>query len=338
MSSKKDILRAWRNFPMQTLEEFKKGLKKISKETRTSPEKVVRNILKNNIHDEIYISGVISAQSYHSKKYNKHVCLFGEIHREDKCPSVSSSITNLIRHTILSNPEKLIDIFVETSFAFKNKKRPLVEPKSAIDLFEEEFEHCFSYEKACPYPNARFHYADIRNTMPHIYGKLVSLLYQFEDGKTPKKQIEKAIKSYTFEKFEYDLENTKIKKQIRNIPYDDVKKHLETKYEIVRKKVQILLKSINSTKDIEVLKVLIRKLHLQESRVMDLYILGRMFRKFKTLKSRPIDSPKYIFIYGGETHIYRISRTLEKFGFGEGFIVESDISCVNGSGLLPIFG
>ena len=164
-----------------------------------SREQTVLNLIEY-LNSSVFVAG----PSYLCKLYNPHtnklVCVFGEYHiqqfhclRTKKKPIL---ISKFIKQVVESNPNKLIDIFLEFPLRSEkhtfelNVKEPNVDYISKIYtnwkesteemtneyidipqlwLIYAAFENCFQIHKqACEYKNTRFHYADPRK-VPQLY-------------------------------------------------------------------------------------------------------------------------------------------------------------------------
>lgn len=272
-----------------------------------------------------FISGPINLTEHYSKKYNKHIYIFGDIHvKQSHCPLLSSTPENTISLKdflveIATNTDKPLDIFLEVSYKSKKIKN-ITESKrykGYIDDIYREFASCFQIDKRnCKYKNVRFHYSDIRSYEPLRQILLMSLA--LVDNKFDKKFLESMDLYISYDTIEKSLKNInlkdllfnllKINKQIQNIPFENVrnlilsyKKSIPSFY--YNKEIFDILRKedLNEMKEKEsVLRQYGKLLSNSASQIMDLYVMARMFRKFK--KPAISETPENIIIYVGNTH------------------------------------
>lgn len=153
------------------------------------------------------IVGPITLTEQYSKKYNKRLYIFGDLHKIDShCPKntkKSISIEPFIEETLKQNQDKTIDFFLERDYIQEGVENP-----REIELYEQSktsnyifrindyFRNCFKVsKKECQFENTRFHYSDIRTLDNTYLNNIVKLLRQFEIVSTllPKSEEEMEI-------------------------------------------------------------------------------------------------------------------------------------------------
>jgi hypothetical protein len=132
--------------------------------------------------------------------------------------------------------------------------------------------------------------------------------------------------------FDIFINNTKILKQLNNIEDSDCKKILYQEFEDNCKPIlKLIFSQFSNKNNIEFIKnILDKKLYNPSAEflsnintlygsntneqfltpIMDMYLLGRIFRKFKNGKS-----PENIIIYSGDAHSCIYRKILDKLGF-----------------------
>jgi hypothetical protein len=118
-----------------------------------------------------YIQGPIGLAQDFSRKYNKMIYTFGDLHLHlPDCVFPAKAkvkqIDEYLRDVVISNPDKIIDIFVEATFISELKKdrSNLTEGKGYLAQVMQTWDNCLQVDKTlCPYKNVRMHYVDVRN-------------------------------------------------------------------------------------------------------------------------------------------------------------------------------
>lgn len=112
-----------------------------------------------------YLLGPVSMYELQNENGVK-IYLFGDIHKKlNDCSDKNFiTISELIKNTIVSNPDKIIDIFLEAEYLHKDKKNIL---DSYLECYLKDviydYKNCLQIDKKeCEFPNARFHYVDVR--------------------------------------------------------------------------------------------------------------------------------------------------------------------------------
>jgi hypothetical protein len=362
--------------------EYKKSLKShinitSRKKIKTSRDKSITKKLKNSeekkqdmkipddsklieiadTHKWNFIKGPVSITEHYSKKYNKHIYIFGDYHsietkcRKESTPGNSISISSFLGILpYLTNPDgtpKLLDYFFE--FDYKSRTfNPKLEGeyrgygKEIYDMYE----NCLQIEKdVCKYKNIRFHYSDIRS-IPILFNFLLYYYYLLE---ILHKNVNNAQQYYelidwvelnqlTKDPMKY-LESTKTKtkihKQYSKLQYPELEKEIENFYksiiiDLFRQylheqfitSTKTILELDNDLKNIEKrleksIEITTKVLLMGISRLMDLYLVSRMFRKFKNIKGRFSEPPTNIIVYVGEQHAENYRRFLDYLGFSK---------------------
>lgn len=121
-----------------------------------------------------FIEGATSLtlmESKHHKDLGKTIYLFGNLHNRDSlCKRDQKRVINIadfIESVIVKNPDKIIDIFLESGTMEDLKNFGYHEPSYANGfLFGDtcdKFKDCLHADKSkCKYKNTRIHYADVR--------------------------------------------------------------------------------------------------------------------------------------------------------------------------------
>jgi len=233
-----------------------------------------------------------------------------------------------IEKLIRQNDETAIDIFIET-----NKDNPNIFGEGNLNQVISYFKDCFSRDrKECKYQNLRFHGVDIRfeNLMYRgIYALMIIL--ERTPGYIPNinsEPIRSILKKLTSVDIKNLIKTTKILKQFSRLPleYPEVKKLLQTyisKFENIDiitqyQKMLELINSNNHTKYFDLLAK-IKELILYFAGMMDLYLLGRMFKTFSQTSKNFIfnthTNAERIIIYAGDKHANTYRTFLSKLNF-----------------------
>jgi hypothetical protein len=275
-----------------------------------------------------WLEGPISLTELYSERYNKHVYLFGDHHvRETTCQNNPDtiSIKDLINKTCVINSDQVIDLFGEVPIGDLYEQRfsfPDIYLRD-IDNLKTGCGHRKNTE--CAFDNVRFHYSDMRQSYIPSAGILIRLFYEkdFSRKKEILQQGENEFMEFygkpTWKKEVKDL-FFKIKKQIDNIQYPELYLLLIDMYEDVLEDIIFVFERVKthythgSSLSFSVGGYL-GKVDAKFTKLLDVYILSRMFRTFNQVKDRYSEPPKNIIIYAGDLHSQALKRTLTSLGF-----------------------
>ncbi len=326
-----------------------------------------KEIIKNTKYS--YLIGPISLYEYRSNKYNKRVYLFGDYHSKDamckksypsRNPYNTINIDKFIEYTLLQNPNKIIDVFLEATYTKGTIKEMLLEVyktsylADTIDTFKNpegtsrqaDSKDCLhdKKESECKYHNGRFHYTDVRNFTPDLF--IINAILDDSSDNKGKLELLKNLLSLFSDKDDSTfiltdiLKNTKIMKQLKNIKDESVKtvlinyvSNIISKNIITVKEMKRLLSILQKGEEMEIIDKIFyyylqNKWNKITSVLMDVYLLSRMFRSFSQKDSTSIhligekdDEINNIIIYAGDCHIRLYCEIFEKLDFD--FIEES---------------
>lgn len=253
-----------------------------------------------------YIIGPVSLVELYSKKYNKHIYLFGDVHlMSPVCDGKDYKLKNnrlLISEFLnLLTDNKNYDIFLEHWYDPKDKKYTEIYYKhtSFLKLINNE------RSRLARKPNVKFHYTDIRKKLTRRImqkdKKDKQKDKQNEKDKIDKNKIKEYIEYYKWDNLSNILDTLKIEKQLENIKDPEL-------YDILSKRLwstlQKLYKRYNTEQDILSLINTIRIV------LMDYYLLGRLFRTFSDGHT-----PTNVVIYVGDYHAYMYYNIFLMLGF-----------------------
>lgn len=291
---------------------------------------------------------------------SKTIYLIGDFHEKtSKCPE---NVTNndkilfqdLLVNELKQNPTNLIDLFVEASYINKlyPKTKYTYVDSYMIDVITH-FKKCLELSKeSCAHNNLRVHYVDVR-AYGNIQVTLLKVMYMVTTSllKDQDKLAQYSWNSLTKELDEektnplevldnlinmqniYDV--TKITKQLENINplYNEVRQRLTdilyyTNKEyvdnkaILRQYIQELNQNSFTDMDKKYLNYVWNILNNITVRLMDVYLLARIFRTFKSYDNKDKNIPELyknppdnIIIYAGQYHIDFYKRFLTDVGF-----------------------
>jgi hypothetical protein len=325
-----------------------------------------------------FIRGPVTLTEHYSAKYNKNVYVFGDIHVTNaKCPKHSNrnntiDFTSLLGSLpYLKNPDgtfKTIDYFLEIGYRSK------LFPKKGSDYYKgywqelfNVYKNCLQVEKdVCQYKNVRFHYSDIRhipllqNVMNYIWyledlesDNLKGAKHRYNDIKWD--QLQRVAMDVN--KYLEDVKITgKINKQYNKLQYPEVQKQLENSLEkdILNELRVLTPEFVKSTRDVvdknmkkidtitrSQVSINLRLILDGMSRLMDLYLIARMFRKFKKIEGKPSEPPTNIIIYAGDFHAKNYRRFLDRLGFSSkstaSMKLNADYQCIDVSKFVQPF-
>jgi len=256
------------------------------------------------------------------------ILLFGDRHvKESVCSNKNFQIYiwEWVSKHVFSNEGKNYDIFVEEEYRTKEYRNYGVKDCFIKD-FGEYFDGCFKRSKnpsECPYPNAKFHYTNIRllpdwskwilgieETMSRNSKKFL----RYDNDGVQMRTIVKKIKALTLLEC---IKDFKIDKQFKEtwLTPDEEKEITSYFMTRLRKPDLDVVNKIGKSglpqdkKDEHIHEILqVNFLIL----LMDWYTIGRMFRKFYNKKGKLEPMSKNMIVYEGQTHINNIVFILEK--------------------------
>ena len=297
--------------------------------------------------------GPISITNLYSTKYNKNIWFFGDVHIKAARCNVSKyeiiKFADLVKKELDRNQNKLIDIFIETKYITEEGEFIISSEEQSSYLGEiiQQFENCLQLDKtACAHKNARFHYVDIRQKQdkPSMLFDFLSVIVL---NLSSPDNLDEAYENYRelIKLFDYSLnavydvinnfnfmnyiKQSKIVKQIENIDDKDVVEKLFNhiskliiEAEVTKDKIKLIFNKIvkdmdtqNTNYDYEFYK-LNKKIFYINSELVDMYMIARMFRKFKELPGK-INIPAHnIIVYAGDAHVQRcVNFLVNNLGF-----------------------
>jgi hypothetical protein len=155
------------------------------------------------------IIGPVSLSEHHSKKYNKHVYIFGEKHIVNHtCKDSTEKSINIIEffdQILKENEDKKgpIDLYLETEYSTKEKVVQKRDPELFNDwlsLLETKYHDCL-IEKKCIYKNVRMHYTDLRKLYFSNLTQYINILFNIIVNVADKKQLMKEENKSILENF-----------------------------------------------------------------------------------------------------------------------------------------
>ncbi len=304
------------------------------------------------------IEGPVTLRELKSDIYNKWVYIFGDVHHHNiQCPEgviPTIHITNFIIKTIKDNPDKIIDLFIETSFINKSMPTRELHADSYLMDVTNSLKECLNINKDnCPYKNVRVHYTDVRIYLGHIFIQFLhwskhtdeeimrSDLNRKSKGKYIIDHIKDAMNMLEPKKI---MDQTKILKQLNNIEDEDLKiklyhyflNTLEIKYIPLMSIYDDFLKS----RTISDYKNYIKLTIVYIASLLDYYIVSRMFRTFNKGST-----PRYIMMYLGDFHAKNIGQILRYLDSNiyrklkMSFLMKynGSVQCLDATDLIPFF-
>lgn len=155
------------------------------------------------------IIGPVSLSEHKSKKYNKHVYIFGEKHIVNHtCKDLTKKSINIVEffdQILKENEDKKgpIDLYLETEYSTKDKVVQKRDPESFNDwlsLLETKYHDCL-IEKKCIYKNVRMHYTDLRKLYFSNLTQYINILFNIIINIADKKQLMKEENKSILENF-----------------------------------------------------------------------------------------------------------------------------------------
>jgi hypothetical protein len=337
------LARYYRHLNKQDLE---RCLKHLSAEMRIPRSLVDATVLEHSI-DTMHVDGVTMYCKLRSDRYNRVVYLFGEWHADKyTCtPEVAQIMFPDLLEAYLLATTTPLDVFLESPYVDPGVVIPVhgdpyVRWQRSSDLYAE----CLKRIKdKCPYrKNIRFHYADFRRTevkpiafyaaLDTQLDSLRALLISNTTGsrlsaQSLAKQMLLVIDKHKL--FAGDtktrvLETPKLKKQLESIPDPEVREKILSRFDMdeLEKEWNNVIPSLrmlatqrltkeDRTKIIDVL--LSGKVLKKTSYLMDIYLLGRVFRSFRQVPGKYSGDPSTIFAYAGTAHAKRYMNFLTRY-------------------------
>jgi len=242
----------------------------------------------------------VSPDSPDQKK--KYIYLFGDVHsKKSRCEGSYPPfirLEDLIRNTIRIHSNKIIDVFLETA----------ISRSTFNDNFMSELVYSFIFKDGCTlpytfypdtckqkYPNARFHSANIRWSY------------------VPRPELYKMLKSPSPDMKIIDLITEKLRRQI-----------LAIKDEAIQLKLYEMLKTIHKKPKSDKSSFHKEPIYTEDklSPLMDVYLLGRLFRSYGTekgIKDKKVDfdneDVNYAIVYTGNAHTNYYCTFLYEIGY-----------------------
>ena len=300
--------------------------------SRTYP--VIRNILSRYcdvlpLKDIKYIVGPHRYTEFRYKNYK--IGIFGEHHVIRDFPKSSKTDTltfSAFLTSLVTQTKRQYDFFVELPYQRRGVAgREISDQNQMLDVIEYDFKDCLQVEKAaCPYKNLRVHYVDNRRLYPehnNLAFEIYRYLYDLGNpwGVTaPDYLVNRFLRTA---QEEYDKQTqlverilqdktSKIVKQLRNNELrEKITSFIQKQMQANKMKFMIHLKqyskTINKTftldhytpEDIHDIRSLTHDFIHIFSKVMDTYLLGRIFR---TYPKHSGGSAENIIIYAGNGH------------------------------------
>lgn len=317
------------------------------------------------------IEGPIYLGEYFSQRHDKHIYLFGDIHiRRKRCPIPNTQtihIVNFIKQTVRDNPEKVVDVFIEVDFAssdsadiiernmaqFMRLGHEFLPSNSYLMDLRQEFYDCLQIDKSrCPDQQTRYHWSDARNK--GIIGEWLQLFHEI----TSAERLQPLVKTLLIlqgnellDRTPTDIvelyRQTKVWKQIQNIPFDDVvqafRKHYDREIITGFQSFRVLWRQLNQdSHEDEFHEVSIFLLTII-SQLMDAYTMARVFRTFTQKPGQFSGPPQYIIVYAGIAHIEGMKTFLgtlngmELIAESKSEIIDKDHQCLLSQSQLPFF-
>lgn len=289
----------------------------------------------------VTIEGPISVSEYIQKGLNpKRIYLFGDEHIKAKvCPDPNVdtiTLENFLVSTFEDNPDKVIDVFLESEFTSKNISRThVIDPGyTYLEGTLQYFSSCLEIDKSkCEYKNVRFHYADIRGTTALL--KQLNLLHKYIitynnkwmldiDPSDPyNKQLLMTYISSNIPIIYNELFNTtiqqlfldtKIQKQFDAIVDIEIKNYLEKFFiQLLGVQKALLLNKLKHMMNHDIHDIIINNNYGEIWKfplfLQDAYMAGRIFRSFEN----GLD-PKNIIIYVGDLHKRNLEIIFKRIG------------------------
>lgn len=230
-----------------------------------------------------------------------------------------------------------------------------------FEIIDIEFKKCLTYNKNCPYKNLRAHYSDYRKNIVgsttnlwYIYDELLEKYYRdMELPKDVKKSRHKIFDEYRDPKILLEYINSgikvfldsdkKINKQLDNNIYKkEIKEFINLKLKLTKERLGKVIEYYhgnmfhkivnyfyyyfinNDIFDEELRNSFMDILLLMYTYIMDIYLLGRLFRTFKNKKDDKPTSMNNCIIYVGNAHSRTYNEFMESIGAKKILDIRSD--------------
>jgi hypothetical protein len=303
-----------------------------------------------------------------SDKYDKYVYLIGETHREYiPCDNKVEKIKDLIMSN-LRNTDKFIDVFLETDIKEKNinikVKRAVSSSTNVIFSIIDELGSCLSFTKEeCDLYGSRIHYTDPRHIFYHsfnynlelfgwilvsIMNLLLRIVYNndyksysdkilrylrkeeqgmrklLKDSDTVKENLISIFtKYYKYEKNLNNLSDNKVKNYLQEYLMNSINR---IRYDNLV--YDELISNLTSLSPNSILDLYFSIFELMIA-FMDVYLISRLFRDYKSVKYQNSKSAKYSIIITGDTHTQNYVRMLSDLGFKTRINIKKDNDCLH---------
>lgn len=288
----------------------------------------------------------------------KHFYIFGDRHNKDQiCSTSSVNIVDFFKLTFKTGQR--LDVFLETQFASETVERSDPLPDQYLYDIYQAFKSCLTLDKTnCPYPNVRFHYADVRNLsdqihdLHHYYQELSykvrpHMLKILQENCNPKCEQEMidALSDTMWNLENRDLfpldvnkimKESKIDKQLKDIKDFKIRTTIRefflakfSRYHLTWEQLDYRARIILEFQGVQRSGILIEMLKLFDNlsrylmTVMDFYLMARVFRDFE---GQPVNN---VFIYAGERHAEIYRELLSILNFRTIAEEQSEDQCVN---------
>jgi hypothetical protein len=249
--------------------------------------------------------------------YNLH-----DFHAEPRCSGPYPMRANTWILEILKSADVFVDLFIESSppdlKGFYEEGPYSKMPPLPVDGYGTmvslilQLDKCIREKTSCPVPNARIHGINVRvmgNALRYHIAQMYPEPPLTSEGKLPDVPDEVMIKlKYMAETI---INSKKMKKQLRDCPEcicdqfstDNINKKItfavsqSNRYQIYKDRVNWIYVTVGGI-------------------IMDVYFLGRLFRKFDTSKERgKPDRVQNAIIYSGGAHAVTYESILNDCGF-----------------------
>ena len=318
------ILNLWRYFPNLKLKKLVWCVDHVKKHYKKNTKDIC-DVIIQKYHSVMIgkfrcnVSGIQQCFQAYSREYQKDIYLLGEIHiSQYGCPKGSKyvNVENFIENTVLANDNKIIDFFLEVPFVEKGQmqdfSRYTQSPMMKLGAF---FLSCFQAGKEeCQYKNLRAHYSDIRK-LTTVAELCYFLIFNYKNLHKEYDKLNLLIQTVNGQDL---MEITKINKQIKNISSDYIRDFLKKEQETVLLDIKnqfdsILAHAAHPTDDVfyqHKSKKEAENTITILAKIMDLYVLGRIFRDYKDAPSA-----KYIIIHSGTEHTLNYYAIFQRLDF-----------------------
>ena len=182
----------------------------------------------------------------------------------------------------------------------------------------------------------KYHESVIRlnNTLKGINESEYNTLLHFDNHEQLFQYLLNVYNKFKLQKQVDNISNQKVKDILLTFLYDNIKTiNLKTvEYKYIKIMSNMPLDKIPTDKQIKIFTKYLNNILLAlEIPFMDVYLLARMFRKFKQIKYQNSNEPENIIIYVGNYHANNYRFILSKLNFKQEFITnsKSDEFCID---------